>query len=149
MNRMTKRNNSLHTKIYKYAFSRRISPEKILDMVLKKQNLNENTPLFFSLRYKDLSVTMILLNHGAQINMVHTSTGETPLHLAVRNGWFVVTQMLIRRGADVNAKNVEGNTPLHYACFKSQWKIAELLLRNGADPTVNNCRLVSPDMYLC
>uniref|UniRef100_A0ABD2X5S7 Uncharacterized protein n=1 Tax=Trichogramma kaykai TaxID=54128 RepID=A0ABD2X5S7_9HYME len=39
--------------------------------------------------------------------------GDTPLHLALRNGRRRATEWLLRRGADPNAPNELGQTPLH------------------------------------
>uniref|UniRef100_A0ABD2VUY7 Uncharacterized protein n=1 Tax=Trichogramma kaykai TaxID=54128 RepID=A0ABD2VUY7_9HYME len=44
--------------------------------------------------------------------------GNTPLHLAVRDGCFVMIEPLLRRGANPNLTNQEGMTPLHIICKK-------------------------------
>lgn len=43
---------------------------------------------------------------------VRDNKGDTPLHMASRNGFFEGVLLLLQYGAEVNARNEDGNTPL-------------------------------------
>ncbi|KAL7302846.1 hypothetical protein TKK_0004078 [Trichogramma kaykai] len=53
-----------------------------------------------------------------QVN-VRDSLGNTPLQLAVENGFLKSSEILLRRGADPNSTNKEGSTPLHTICRRT------------------------------
>ena len=76
--------------------------------------------------------TMQLLQHGAQVNQVCKSTGQSPLTVAVANrAGIKVIEELLKRGADVNHVENNGNTALKYACERSDGAIVKLLLMHG------------------
>lgn len=66
----------------------------------------------------EISVEIVkqLCIKGCEINN-RDSFGETPLHLACKNGRIDVMRVLIQYGADVNLKDKNGNTPLIQTCF--------------------------------
>ncbi|CAB0030270.1 unnamed protein product [Trichogramma brassicae] len=52
--------------------------------------------------------------------------GNTPLHLASKEGWANMAEMLLRRGANPNLANDEGHTPLHAICARDQFHADDL-----------------------
>ncbi len=80
---------------------------------------------------------LFLLEHGADVN-AKTENGDTPLHLAVEDGYDGVILKLIALKADINAQNNEGDTPLHNAVNMGNKFMISLLLRLGADPNQPN-----------
>ncbi|CAJ1967948.1 unnamed protein product [Sphenostylis stenocarpa] len=56
--------------------------------------------------------------------------GDTPLHLAVKEGDFIATEMLMDAGANGRLKNREGWTALREAIIHKQDKIAMVIIRN-------------------
>ncbi|CAB0030218.1 unnamed protein product [Trichogramma brassicae] len=52
--------------------------------------------------------------------------GNTPLHLASKEGWANMVEMLLRRGANPNLANDEGHTPLHAICARGQFHADDL-----------------------
>lgn len=59
--------------------------------------------------------------------------GETPLSLALNEGYNDLVPVLIRGKADVNVRNGKDFTLLHQAILKEDGKTAIFLLDNGAD----------------
>ena len=81
-----------------------------------------------------------LLEHQkADPNQGRDYRGNSPLHLAVRNGHIELVRALIHCGADVDAQTHDGDTALHYCCMMDEeddTAIAVLLLESGADQQV-------------
>ncbi|WP_109479898.1 ankyrin repeat domain-containing protein [Paraburkholderia sp. C35] len=62
--------------------------------------------------------------------------GDTPLHIAARNGNTANVKMLIDYGAPVNGKNTLGETPLVGAIRHDSADAVKVLLKRGADPAL-------------
>ena len=96
-----------------------------------------------------LDIADILLSEtNVDVNMAHTTTGETFLHVACNNGQLDMVDMLLAAGANVNANNrssgildiaiTDGDTPLHLASIKGFDHVCEVLLQQpGIDV---NCK---------
>jgi ankyrin repeat protein len=79
-------------------------------------HLESNTGLHFASENGHLlHIVDRLIKCGATINK-RPWFGETPLHLAARNGHLSVVDRLIDLGLSVNEANRRGWTPLHSAC---------------------------------
>ncbi len=72
------------------------------------------TPLLFAARDGKLASARVLLDAGADINIVDPDR-HTALILALSNGHFDVAGLLIERGADVNMEDKVGQTALYAA----------------------------------
>jgi uncharacterized protein len=72
------------------------------------------TPLLFAARDGKLTSAKVLLDAGADINIVDPDR-HTSLILALTNGQFDVAGLLIERGADVNMEDKVGQTALYAA----------------------------------
>ena len=72
------------------------------------------TPLLFAARDGKVASVKVLLDAGADINLVDPDR-HTPLILALTNGQFDVAGLLIERGADVNMEDKVGQTALYAA----------------------------------
>jgi ankyrin repeat protein len=110
------------------------------------------TPLQYAARDGRLDVAKILLDSGADINLVEAN-GITPLVMAIVNNRVEVARFLIDRGADIKAADWYGRTPLwaavetrnmdvDNASFENSIERAPylvlitVLLDKGADPNV-------------
>jgi len=85
--------------------------------------INGLTPLMLAATWGDVDRVKVLLNSNAAVNLTAANkTGDTALHMAVRNGNYgdfynvlEIIKALLDAGADVNIKNNFGDTPLHMA----------------------------------
>ncbi|XP_072043197.1 uncharacterized protein [Amphiura filiformis] len=82
----------------------------------------------------------ILSEKGANISATNKD-GETPLHVASRNGKSGICKILIQAGADVLAETEAGDTPMHYA---GNYNIITMLLEGGADVLAENKKFQTP-----
>lgn len=90
-----------------------------------------------------------MIKKGALVNHLLKS-GQTPLHLAVKNGRVKAVESLIKAGAHINATDEDLNTPLHsirsmtlemepfYSTIDDYFATCELLIANGADVNAKN-----------
>ncbi len=129
-----------------------------------------NTALHFAVKIKNHEIVKLLLNAGAEVNKINTEIpryivlqfsltnnkikmgtnrcGNTPLHLAAREGDEESVDLLLQRGADVNIQNQQGYaapfifpgpeydpdldggyTPLHLASLMGHENTVERLLQ--------------------
>ncbi|KAK4449085.1 hypothetical protein QBC34DRAFT_97915 [Podospora aff. communis PSN243] len=104
-----------------------------------------STPLHVACRSGEERITRLLLDHGADPNVMDVDH-NTPLHFAIssRLGGST-TRMLLEAGANANAQNRAGKTPLHRiverACvLPVSWDCCDirLLLEHGADVGLAN-----------
>ncbi len=76
-----------------------------------------------------------LMQRGADTFAAQAS-GESPLLLALRQGWTPLANELLDRGADPNQADARGLTPLHVASALGLDAIVPRLLRHGAQPAL-------------
>ena len=149
--------------------------ERIIALFPGKRLLENGDLIDLVNRYKWVPVEIVdlMIKNGCNINC-QDSSGNTLLHLAVRNAEIRLINYLLRHNVDVNQKNHDGNTPFNlvsegmlrnwdnpvYAAsanintgyIKDKRKecrgIMEVLIRNGADLNVKNNRGVHPLLFL-
>lgn len=80
----------------------------------------------------------LLLNDGADPNLVEKDEGNTALHTAVEAKRSDIVRLLLDRGANPNAQNYLGNTPLHQAAKHGEVELSQLLIEYGADVNLRN-----------
>jgi len=96
----------------------------------------EGTPLCFAASWGELESVRILLDHGADSNLIEDAdaTGVTPLIWAVQKGHTEVARLLLERAADPNLAPSGGITPLMAAAMRGSIALTQLLLEHDADP---------------
>nr|CAH7746244.1 unnamed protein product [Callosobruchus chinensis] len=95
------------------------------------------TALHWACHYGQVSTVQLLLNCGANVNLLGPEE-ESPLHLAASGGHHEITRMLIKAGADVNHVDHMCNTALMYAAKGNHPHTCQELLLNGADCSLVN-----------
>ncbi|MDB5825321.1 MAG: ankyrin repeat-containing protein [Herminiimonas sp.] len=81
----------------------------------------------------------ILLNAGANVNIRHATTRNTPLLLAAESGNTRIAEMLLCQiGIDLNAWNAEGETAIHLAVSNDDAELLQRLLDAGANVNIAN-----------
>lgn len=105
---------------------------------LEVRNYEGLTPLHLAVQNRDIKVTRILLDGGAEINAGDNKSGRSPLMHAVENDCIDMVKLLIESRCDVNAQSYSGNTALHSACGRGRIEIVRVLLKNGADNSLKN-----------
>ncbi|GLB07800.1 hypothetical protein AtubIFM57258_003165 [Aspergillus tubingensis] len=88
-------------------------------------------------RYGHEKPCILLIDHGAAVNIHATRSYGTPLQEVIRRHHFNLAILLLNRGADVNALPAleGGTTALQAAAISGMLKLAVLLLERGADVT--------------
>ena len=100
-----------------------------------RDNAN-GTPILWAARGGHTEIVKMLLEHGANPNVVEHGNGNvTPLIWAASLDNIECVQMLLDHGADVNASTTQGNTALMKAAQNGTAGMVKLLLDHGADPS--------------
>ena len=74
-------------------------------------NLERSDKAWTKARGDISNLVLLLLKNGAEVNS-RDKDNETPLHLAIRWGWFNLAGTLLKHGADADAENDDDKTPL-------------------------------------
>ncbi|CAK9096807.1 Ankyrin-3 (ANK-3) (Ankyrin-G) [Durusdinium trenchii] len=75
----------------------------------------------------------LLLENGAESELVAGYDEETPLHLAALAGCTEVVRLLLEHGADRDCVTINGEAALHLAAKASEVEVVRLLLEDGDD----------------
>jgi len=89
--------------------------------------------LHFAAQHDSPETALVLIRHGAAIDIRENGVGDTPLHHAAMRGKERVALALLEHGADVNAVNAFNATPLHEAAVGGHAGLVKALIARGAD----------------
>ena len=105
------------------------------------------TALHIAAGKKSRKVLEYLLNENLMSDInARTSTGETPLLVAVRARSARNVSLLLSKGADSSCVDDLGNTAIHYAAEYGNGDIISEFLRNGSDMGVPNSLGLTPEL---
>jgi len=102
-------------------------------LLSKGVSANKYNPLLYASYYKDTRFAEVLLNYGADVNLVSKS-GETALNRAVNERNTNLTKLLLMHGADPNLVTKQNSLPLDTAVRQNKYEMVKYLLASGADP---------------
>ncbi|XP_011641103.1 ankyrin repeat domain-containing protein 27-like [Pogonomyrmex barbatus] len=90
-------------------------------------------------------MVQLLLDAGANVNVMTKSEGRTPLHLACLNDHVDAARLLLNCATcNIDAKDHDGDTPLHLATMAGNVKPVNLLIRHGAFINARNLQNKTP-----
>ncbi|PLB50088.1 hypothetical protein P170DRAFT_135728 [Aspergillus steynii IBT 23096] len=89
---------------------------------------------------------MILLRHGAQVNMKNERTGEVLLHWAIRGGHIAVTELLLANKADKSLVDLS-EIRKEYPVKENDFQLCKVLLETApnASDQLNDLSVVEAD----
>lgn len=107
--------------------------ERNIHMNIDCKDEEGRTPLSHAARDEDVEMATMLLDRGADVNLVD-EMGWTPLMVAAEGGLEAMGSLLLDRGANPNACSEDGDTPLLLAARAGCVELVAKLLDLGADP---------------
>ncbi|XP_029695196.1 B-cell lymphoma 3 protein homolog isoform X2 [Takifugu rubripes] len=113
---------------------------------LEIRNYGGLSPLHLAVQRGHKHLAKMLLDAGADINVMDIKSGLNPLMHAVESSNAEMVRFLIESGCDVNGQSYSGNTALHSACGRDQVDMVRLLLKSGADSSLKNYHNDTPVM---
>jgi ankyrin repeat protein len=97
------------------------------------RDVDGGTSLQWGAWYGHDEIVSILLEYGADVNAIDSTSGRSALHEAAEHGNLSTVKILLQRGADVDARDIWDCTPLHRAAIQGGWEVVDTLLRHGAN----------------
>lgn len=104
-----------------------------------------DTPLMAAIRDKNVEVTRVLLENGADPDFADKA-GGLPLHFAVQKKNMEIVKLLVAHGANIDKQDSKfGNTALSVAISKTEGReFIDYFLSLGTDATIPNKAGVTP-----
>ena len=100
--------------------------------------------IFEAIEERNLSLTKLIVENGADVNSIKKEQNLTPLMIAAHNGAKDIIDYLLDHGADINYQNSSRETCL-FSAIKGQWtSIALHLIEKGANVNQRNINGYTP-----
>lgn len=94
--------------------------------------------------YGKLEVLKAFIDEDPNSTHLPTTSGLTPLHIAIKVRNLEIAQYLLDMGADINAQDDYGVTPLHLAVKKKRLDLVRFLVLKKADINIKNISGITP-----
>ena len=107
--------------------------EELSSSQLSPQNRAQLTQQYMEVRVGEASTAAFLVIEKRADPNIQNNDGDTPLHIAVRNGGHATVNYFVHYRADPNIQNNKGETPYHVATKGKNKMIEALLIGRGAD----------------
>jgi len=98
-------------------------------------------------RNGSLNTLKLLLDSGAQVNLVSEDRGSTALFDGAMKKHAPLVKALIEAGADTNIRDKDGQSALVVSVGAGDQEIVEMLVKSGADPDLEDSLGVSARKY--
>ena len=106
---------------------------------LEQKNKYGTRPLLFAVYHHDIKSVKLLLEYGANPNVMDGNGVYTPLSEASMRNQIDTVKLLLSYGADVNYQHNKSETALMSASKGCRhFKMVKLLLEHGADPRIKD-----------
>eukprot|EP01123_Difflugia_compressa_P014425 TRINITY_DN744_c1_g3_i1.p1 TRINITY_DN744_c1_g3~~TRINITY_DN744_c1_g3_i1.p1 ORF type:complete len:400 (-),score=78.31 TRINITY_DN744_c1_g3_i1:233-1252(-) len=89
--------------------------------------------LFMAVQYDNIETVKLLIELGANVNLVQEKHKCYPLHLAASNNFLDIVDLLIKNGAVIDCPDHRGFTPLFMASAEGYNTCVEKLIKSGAN----------------
>ena len=96
------------------------------------------TPLHLAVKMNELRLVQLLVDYGANVDVVDGKSGHSPLYLAAQLDHIDVAALLLKYGANVQLGSYYGCTPIQAASARAHHAMVRLLLQNGVCPSIWN-----------
>ncbi|KAJ8042761.1 ARF GTPase-activating protein GIT2 [Holothuria leucospilota] len=106
-----------------------------LDFVHRVKDEDFNEQLHSSVRTGNLETCLRLLSLGAQANFFSEEKGNTPLHVASKEGQTLQCELLMVYGGDPGALDKNGKTPADLAREEGHYELADRLIQGQYELT--------------
>jgi len=125
--------------------------KEMVEILINKSDINiqnkyGDSPLYNACIRKNIEIIKLLLQNGADINIINNYDGNTILHgiceeidyYSNKEENFKIFELLLKTSdiSIINMQNNENQTPLSIMCEKKIINIIKLLLDNGSDPNI-------------
>ncbi len=124
-----------------------MKPILVVALLIMGVSATFSQELFDAIKNNDLPEVKTLLETNPGLLSIRDESGNTPLHLAVRQKQPETVSYLLGRGADVNSVNTNQQSPLHIASYLGSADIARLLIGKGADVSLADYTMHTPLHY--
>lgn len=114
-----------------------------MDVDLNSRISNGLSLIHQSIKYRNLPLTLALVNAGADINIL-TSDGSSVLHLAAEFESNPLLLTMLSLSADIHIKNHYGYTVLHILTSQGRTELISEMLKQGANPNEKDERGRTP-----
>ena len=111
---------------------------------INARNIRGHAPIHLATAKGNRDVVQLLLENGAEVDVVGTDSGCTSLHYAASLGHVDLCEMLVRYGADTDAQTARLETPLHLAIVKGHCEVVEILLKYSARLDIRDMNGMTP-----
>lgn len=106
---------------------------------INEKDSEGRTSLIYALSQDYKGIATILIESGADVNIVDKLNKMSALHYAImHNDLDMIKMIIIKTNVNFLIKDEQGRTPLHYAIFLGNWDIALYLINIGNDIFTRN-----------
>lgn len=118
----------------------------VTEQIINTRDQFSETPLILAVSAQQESATLLLLEHGAELN-ARTDKGRTAIFQAIEKQDLNLLQILLKYQANVNIGDNDNITPLHWASTFENSQILAELINYGADINAQNILGITPLMF--
>lgn len=111
-----------------------VNTEELIIRLIELEVLSDPSHLHLAISNNMQRAAMALIDCQVGLAYEESTSGWTPLFLAIRGGYTELVDKMIRAGAEVAKQDSMKKTPMHLAAQDGHKGIVELLLNAGADP---------------